>query len=235
MNIHELAELIGPPSCIIALDWSKALGARPDPGERGEPDWQRRASPTDGRTPRRHRRHGSARLGTARRPPLRSADSPAPLPGQSQARSRLGRPLPPPATEDAEPEAGGRQGASLRPSPGGAEGTAAAFRRPRRAAGVLVLLPGPAPRSAPADGGGTGGQSGRPPPARPPALRGRAGALRSGPRVPVLPAPPELAARLLPLLFLQRKNKLKKTQTKTKNPTKQKWPGTGQPAHLNLK
>lgn len=72
MNIHELAELIGPPSCIIALDWSKTLGARPDPGERGEPDWQRRASPSTGRTPRRHRAAASAPLrrlpGTALRP-----------------------------------------------------------------------------------------------------------------------------------------------------------------------
>lgn len=53
MNIHETAELIGPPSCIIALDWSEALGARPDPGERGEPGWQRRACPSagGGRTP----------------------------------------------------------------------------------------------------------------------------------------------------------------------------------------
>lgn len=56
MNIHEPAELIGSPSCIIALDWSEPLGARPDPGERGEPRRQRRASrphaptaPPDGR------------------------------------------------------------------------------------------------------------------------------------------------------------------------------------------
>lgn len=60
MNIHETAELIGPPSCIIALDWSAALGARPDPGERGEPGWQRRACPSTGRTPA-PLRHGAAR------------------------------------------------------------------------------------------------------------------------------------------------------------------------------
>lgn len=60
MNIHETAELIGPPSCIIALDWSAALGARPDPGERGEPGWQRRACPSAGRTPA-PLRHGAAR------------------------------------------------------------------------------------------------------------------------------------------------------------------------------
>lgn len=60
MNIHEPAELIGSPSCIIALDWSEPLGARPDPGERGEPRRQRRASrphaptaPLDGREPSR--------------------------------------------------------------------------------------------------------------------------------------------------------------------------------------
>lgn len=158
MNIHETAELIGPPSCIIALDWSEALGARPDPGERGEPGWQRRACPSagGGRTPAR-----PLPAGHAKEPP--------------GTRSHRGPPAP--AAGHRGLRAGARRKAAQPPPPfsaprraGGAEGTAAALRRRRWAAGVLA-----AARPAPADGGGTRGQSERPPPARPRAPAGAQG------------------------------------------------------------
>lgn len=77
MNIHELAELIGPPSCIIALDWPKALGARLDPSERGELDAASREPPCPAGEPRRRpapeppgqpQPAGEAPSGAARRP-----------------------------------------------------------------------------------------------------------------------------------------------------------------------
>lgn len=183
MNIHETAELIGPPSCIIALDWSEALGARPDPGERGEPGWQRRAcsSAGGGRTP------APLPAGPGTEPPRN------PVPSQA-ARSRCRRPRAPIRTLA---EGIATPSTLLRPSPRRQRGGESS-RAPPAPAGCRGSCSCP-PRSA--AGGGTRGQSERPPPARPRALRGRAGVVGPGPRVPAPSAPPYRAARLLPLLL----------------------------------
>lgn len=180
MNIHETAELIGPPSCIIALDWSEALGARPDPGERGEPGWQRRACPSagGGRTP------ASLPAGPGTELPR------SPLPSQA-ARSRR---RPPRAPIRTLAEGTATPSALVRPSPGRRRGRGSSRAPP--GSGGRGGSCGCPPRSG--RRGGTRGQSERPPPARP---RGRAAALGPGPRVPAPSAPPDRAARLLPLLL----------------------------------
>lgn len=195
MNIHELAELIGPPSCIIALDWPKALWASPDPGERGEPDWQRRASPSAGRTPRRHRRHRSAASD-----PLCRLPGPVPLPGGGGRLGPIeGLPFLPPARKGSEMALGRRQCTSLRPFPPPlcAQAERWGWQPPAVGPGglpgcwstVRALLHAPfrqAMRAAPAC----------PASHTPRARRGS----------PLRPAGPS-AARLLPLLLLKREKK----------------------------
>lgn len=137
MNIHETAELIGPPSCIIALDWSEPLGARLDPGERREPDSQRRAAPSAGRTPRRPRR--PRRCSRPRRP------APASSSGGSRARRGPWH-LPSPFSAPRRGGARGRPGRGRRgapppraPGPAGEVGPGVRAAAPRSLPGVLRL------------------------------------------------------------------------------------------------